>query len=218
MKRFAITAALATVVIVGAIALGLGRQGNLSATTLDTGYLNPSTNAPDAGGAGDGFETHPEYAYTDGSGAAESMGAWGDTHHYGGYNVSVPAGATITGIEVRADWWLAEMGWEDELSVCLSWDGGTSTSCKMDMQMEVITERTVVLGSPTDTWGHTWTTDELSNDNLLVRVEIQSMDGWMFQLDWIPVRVYYEGAADTATPTPTDTSTSTPTDTPTSTP
>ena len=59
MKRFAIPAALAVVVVVGTIALGLGRQGDLSATTLDTGYLNPSTNAPDSGGAGDGFEYSP---------------------------------------------------------------------------------------------------------------------------------------------------------------
>ena len=118
MKRFAIPAALAAGGGCWVIALGLGRQGDLSATTLDTGYLNPSTNAPDSGGAGDGFEIHPEYAYSDGSGAAESKDAWGDTHHYGGYNVSVPAGATITGIEVRADWWLEERGWDNELMVC----------------------------------------------------------------------------------------------------
>ena len=79
--------------------------------------------------------------------------------------------------------------------------------------MEVFTERTVVLGSPTDTWGHTWTTDELSNSNLVVRVEIESIEGWLFELDWIPVKVYYEGAADTATPTATDTATPTPTPT-----
>ena len=90
--------------------MALGRQSDLSATTLDTGYLNPSTNAPDAGGEGDGFEIHPEYAYTDGSGAAESETGWGDTQSYGGYNVNVPAGATIAGIQVRADWWFEETG------------------------------------------------------------------------------------------------------------
>ena len=43
------------------------------------------------------------------------------------------------------------------------------------------------------------------------------MGGRLFELDWIPVKIYYEGAVDTATPTPTDTPTATPTDTPTAT-
>ena len=119
------------------IALTTGRQDNLSAADLDTGFLNPSTNAPDSGGySNDGFEFNPEYAYSDGSGAALSYYADGDTHRYGGYNVSVPTGSTVKGIEVRADWWLEEGWWDNELWVCLSWDGGTNAGCKIDLADE----------------------------------------------------------------------------------
>ena len=118
------------------IALGVGRQGDLSAADLDTGYLNPPPTLPDTGGDGDGFEYHPEYAYSDGSGAAESYHAYGDRHRYGGYNISVPAGATIKGIEVRADWRLEEGWWDNELCVDYSWDGGASwTSQKCDHRL-----------------------------------------------------------------------------------
>ena len=107
---------------------------------------------------------------------------------------------------------------DNELCVTLSWDGGTNGGVKCDYVFDgPYTERTVVLGGSTDTWGHTWTVDELSNGNLVARVEIDSMEGWMFELDWIPVKVYYEGEADTPTPTATDTSTPTPTDTATAT-
>ena len=166
-------------------AFSIGWQDTLSAADLDTGYLNPSTNAADTGGDGDGFEYHPDYAYSDGSGAAESYHAYGDRHRYGGYNVSVPAGATIKGIEVRADWWV-DMGWtENQLCVQLSWNGGADwTTAKCDLAFdEVWVERTVVLGSSTDTWGHTWTTGELSNSNFVVRVEIWSDMGQRFRLD-----------------------------------
>jgi hypothetical protein len=100
----------------------------------------------------------------------------------------VPAGATINGIEVRADWWV-EMGWWDnQLCVELSWNGGTSwTSQECDLVWEEVwTERTVVLGGPTDAWGHTWTAGELSNSYFLVRVEIWSMEGLFFELTGSP--------------------------------
>lgn len=57
-------------------------------------------------------------------------------------------------------------------------------------------EHTAVLGSSTDTWGRTWTVDELSNANFRVRLTSYSCcpSTWTyrdFYLDWVPVTVYY---------------------------
>ena len=216
MKRLTILAALAVVVAIGMIALSTGSQGNLSATALDTGYLDPSTTAADTGGSGTGFESHPEYAYEDGGGAAWTYESYGNRQRYGGYAVDVPAGATIAGIEVRADWW-SEMGWDDEICVDLSWDGGAHwTSTKCDINFDEFIESTSILGGPTDTWGRSWTTDELGDSNFLVRIQDWSFMEFGIYLDWLPARIYYEGALDT--PTPTQTETSTPTETPSLTP
>ena len=215
MKRWTVLALAAALGFLSIVVFGAGGQRDLSAAALDTGFLDPSTNAADTGGMGHGFEINPEGAYSDGGSYAEAPFGDGDRHRYGGYGVSLPGGAAVDGIEVRADWWM-DMGYMDaELCVDLSWDGGVSwTTQKCDFAMDVWIERTAVLGSSSDTWGHTWTTDELSNSNFLVRVQCWSP---FFEdsvaLDWIPVKVYYEGEVDT--PTPTDTATPVPTDTPT---
>ena len=200
-------------------AFAIARQGGLSAAVLDTGFLNPSANATDSGGSGNGFEVSPQNAYSDGSSYASNNNGAADRHRYYNYGISLPAGSSVKGIEVRMDWWLDSTSGTNSQCLGLSWDGGTTwTTQKCDTQ-ETTTEHTAVLGSSTDTWGHTWTVNELSNANFRVRVESKSTSSLRdFRLDWLPVKVYYEEAptptpTDTATPTPTDTATPTPTTT-----
>src|SRR3990172_6628817 len=85
----------------------------------DTGLLSPSSNAAVTSSSGDdnGFQTSPTNAYADGGGnATDTDSGTGtstsctstskDRHRYYNYGVSVPGGATVTGIEVRLDAWV----------------------------------------------------------------------------------------------------------------
>jgi LPXTG-site transpeptidase (sortase) family protein len=164
------------------------------AYAADTGFQNPTSNAADTGGDGNGFEQNPTNAYADGGGNAANMDGAGDRHRYWGYNFgAIPPGAIIDGIEVRLDWWLDSTFGTNSMSVELSWNGGTSWTAPItDTNESTSTSNTVTLGSPINNWGHTWTVSELSSANFRVRLTSNSSFGTRdFFLDWVPVRVYY---------------------------
>ena len=167
----------------------------------DTGFLDPSAEAADSGGDGDGFEVTPTNAFADGGTdpnyKAENIDGDGDRHRYYNYGISIKSACTIPGIEVRVDWWLANLGGTNTLSVEVSWDGGTSwTAAKTDTE-DGATEHSVVLGGPADTWGHAWTVAELSNANFRVRLTTSCTgpptpcNNEDYFLDWVPVKVSY---------------------------
>jgi hypothetical protein len=106
----------------------------------------------------------------------------------------------------------------------LSWNNGTSWTAMKTGPNLTTTERSDTFGSASDTWGRTWSTNELTNANLRVRiVSVSSSTSRDFFLDWLPVRVWYSGGGGvtntpvtpsstpvtpgpTFTPTPTNTS------------
>jgi len=157
----------------------------------DTGWENPSANAADTGGDGDGFERNPANAYADGPGVAENRDGRGDRHRYYSYGFSIPANATINGIAVRLDWYLDDHAGTSSMGVELSWDGGSSwTTAKTDWT-EPESEHTTTLGGATDTWDHGWTVAQI-NYNFVVRLACSSdRHDRDFFLDWVPVKVYY---------------------------
>jgi hypothetical protein len=163
-----------------------------SCTAGDTGLLNPNAQAADTGGNGDGFETDPTYAFADDASYALNANGPGDRHRYYDYSISIPSGCSIKGIEARLDWWLESTEGTNSMSVELSSDGGTSwTAAKTDTE-ETISEHTATLGSSTDTWGRSWTAEDLSNAKFLVRLTSNSDSSVRdFFLDWVPVKVYY---------------------------
>ena len=188
----------------------------------DTGFLNPSAQAADPHD-GNGFEVDPTNAYEDDSSFAVNVEGAGDQHRYYNYGVSIPSGCSVKGIELRLDWWLQSTTGTNSMSVELSWDGGTSWAAAKTDSTETTSEHTAVLGGGTDTWGRTWTPDELSDANFRARVTSDSDQSWMdFYLEWVPVKVYYSGgygegygaaygaAPATSTPTPSATPTPTP--------
>jgi hypothetical protein len=189
----------------------------------DTGFLSPTANAADATvGDGTGFATNPTNAYANDGVAAVSTNTptSGRSHRYSNYGITVPSDAIINGIEVQVDWWLdANTGGQSNLSVQLSWNGGTSwttvSSAYQDTTEPTSTAYSIVLGGSANTWGRTWTPTELANGNFIVRVNAESGNAQRdYSLDWAAVRVTYT----TPTPTPTVTNTPTPTNTPTNTP
>src|SRR3990172_6223548 len=180
-----------------------------------TGYLNPSAEAADTGGDGNGFEVNPTNAFADGAGWASNMNGRNDRHRFYDYGISVPGGCLIKGIEVRLDWWLDSTAGNNSMSAELSWDGGGSWTAAQTDSTETTSEHTAVLGGSADTWGRSWALDELTNGNFRVRLTSNSSSNFRdFYLDWVPLNVYY-GPPPTVTPTPTDTPTPTATYTPT---
>jgi len=197
--------------------------------TGDTGWLSPSADAADTGGLGTGFNDDPAGAYDDGGAYASNTFALGERHRYYDYGIAIPPGCTVTGIEVRLDWWLSWIsGGGSSLSVDLSWDGGTSWSSQQSDSNQTTTEHTVILGGAADLWGRgSWSSSDLSDANFRARIEMGGGFLATFYLDWAPIKVYYGGtasptqtptAANTSTPTFTSTRTSTPTPTNTPTP
>jgi hypothetical protein len=77
--------------------------------------------------------------------------------------------------------------------VQLSWNGGTSWTTAKTTSTLTTSEATYILGSATDTWGRTWTSDNLSNANFRVRViDVASSTARDFSLDWVAVQVTYQ--------------------------
>ncbi len=167
-------------------------------TAGDTGFLNPTAQAADSGGDGDGFELNPSDAFTDGVASASNIDGDDDNHRFYNYGISIPAGcSTIAGIEVRLDWWLDAVDGNNKIEADLSWDGGTSwTAAKSDTQ-EPTTETTVILGGAADAWSRIWTIAELSDANFRVRVTTTCSGNPSkcsprdYFLDWVPVKVFY---------------------------
>jgi choice-of-anchor B domain-containing protein len=176
----------------------------------NTDFLSPSTNAAVTSRAGDnnGYQITPPNAHADGAGVAQDVDSGTnnnssctqnskDKHHFYDYNISLPGGASVTGIEVRLDAFVDSVGSNaPKMCVQLSWDGGVTWTTAKQTPTLTTSEASYFLGGTADTWGRTWTLTNLSNTNFRVRVidvasgsNAPSRD---FSLDWIAVRVSYQ--------------------------
>jgi len=174
-----------------------------------TRQFSPSADAANTtDGDMNGFETTPANAYVDdlnyavdtNSGLnANSVptGIGTDKHNYYDYGLSnaMPSGANITGITVRADIEVSTTKDDPFTAIRLSWDGGTSWTDVTTENLTATAETTYTYGGVSDTWGHAWSTSELSDANFRVQVingetkdNVSSHD---FSLAWIPVSVTF---------------------------
>ena len=184
---------------------GEANEPDVTGGTVDTGDLNCTANAAVTSSAGDnnGFQTNPGNACTNGTGNATdtdsgnntstSCGNTGkDKHIFYDYNVTVPSGATITGIRTRLDAWVDSSSGTRRMCAELSWDGGvTWTSAKTTSNLGT-SQNTYNLGGSTDTWGRAWTASDFSNANFRLRItNVGDSTSRDFSLDWAAVRVYY---------------------------
>ena len=171
---------------------------------MNTGFLSPSQNAAQTGGDGNGYEVSAANAYADdglfavdnnsGTGTSTSCTNSGkDKHRFSNYNIVLPNGAAVTGIQVQLHTKADSTSGSPKLCVQLSWDGGiTWTSAKSTATLAT-TEAAYLLGGPTDTWGHTWTPSQLGNTTFIVRViDVSSSTSRDFSLDWVSVQVIYQ--------------------------
>jgi hypothetical protein len=169
----------------------------------NTGLRNPTANAPDSGGDGNGFESSPANAHADdaasavdnNSGTASSTSCTStarDKHRFFNYGITIPSGATVKGIEVRLDSRVDDTAGSPKMCVELSWDGGISWTAPQATATLTKSMTTRTLGGAANTWGRAWTAAELSDANLRVRVtNVANSTARDFSLDWIAVRVSY---------------------------
>ncbi|MCE7980165.1 MAG: hypothetical protein DYG89_03150 [Caldilinea sp. CFX5] len=175
----------------------------------DTGLLSSSANVAQTRSAGDnnGFQTNAANAQADSGGVAQDVNSGTsnnssctasskDKHHYYNYNIPLPDGVTITGLEVRLDAFVDAVGANaPRMCIQLSWDGGATWTTARQTPTLKTTEATYLLGGATDTWGRPWTATHLSNSNFRVRVINIAVNSGAtardFSLDWVAVRIHY---------------------------
>jgi hypothetical protein len=114
-----------------------------------------------------------------------------DKHLYYGYNANLPAGAAISGIEVRLDAKVSG-GAGTKMCVQLSWDGGASWTAAQSTASLTTTTATYTLGGAANTWGRTWAINDLSNAAFRLRIsDVAGATTRTFYLDGVAVRVIY---------------------------
>jgi hypothetical protein len=138
----------------------------------------------------------PEFAYTNDDNYARGLKNL--SHHYNNYNFSIPAGSTISGIEVRLDAWYLLSGWPagatGKFRVWLSWNNGTNKTSYIDSVNVTDSEGTYYVGGPTTTWGRTWSVTDFTNANFELQLMASTSTSGVNQylaLDYCPVPVYY---------------------------
>ena len=169
----------------------------------NTGWLNPAANASQTGGDGNGYEVSAANAYTNdglftvdnnsGTNSNSSCTNSGkDKHRFYNYNVTIPNGVAVKGIQVRVDAKADSISGSPKICVQLSWDGGSTwTSTKSTPTLTAV-KATYILGGTTDTWGHVWTANQLSNTSFRMRViDVATSTARDFSLDWVAVQVTY---------------------------
>ncbi|PZX94442.1 hypothetical protein DOS84_07425 [Flavobacterium aquariorum] len=149
----------------------------------NTGLLSPTTSLSVSSviNVGNGLASDNAYAVFD---------ANGDTGDYGGFNISIPAGATILGIEVQLEGNRPSGGGRD-VTVQLTWNNKTNFTATKTITAFGTTDALRTVGSPSDTWGHSpWALSEFGNGIFFARVA-STGGGGTINLDQVLVRVYY---------------------------
>ncbi|MFZ1474799.1 MAG: cohesin domain-containing protein [Anaerolineae bacterium] len=170
---------------------------------LNTGFLSPTANQPTDGGDANGFEVSPTNAYADdGLFAADMDSGTGtstsctsprkDRHLYYNFDVALPGGATISGLEVRLDAKADSSVGAPFLCVQLSADGGVTWTTPQGTGTLGATEATFTVGGSANTWGRTWTVANLSNASFRMRLTmVAAAVDRDFSLDYVALRVHY---------------------------
>jgi hypothetical protein len=179
---------------------------NTPSGPTSTGYRAPTGQAAQTSSAGDnnGYQTSPTNAFVDDGLVATDLNSGSnnntscthngkDKHHFFNYNFSIPSTAVIQGIQVRLDARADSTSNSPRICVQISWNGGSSWTTAKQTTTLGTTEASYILGSPSDTWGRTWSVSNFTNANFRVRViDVAGNSSRDFFLDYIAVNVTYQ--------------------------
>ena len=185
--------------------IGKGAQYCGGTPPVNTSLLSPTASAAVTSGSGDnnGYQTNSSNAFAnDGLFAVDTNSGTNsntsctsnrkDRHIFYNYDISIPSGATITGIEVRADGRADSTSGSPRFCVQISWDGGLSWTTAKTTSTLTTSEATYLLGGAADTWGRTWASGDFTDGNFRVRItDVASSTSRDFSLDWLAVQVTY---------------------------
>jgi hypothetical protein len=124
-----------------------------------------------------------------------SRATWNDSDDwadYGDFNISIPVGSVIYGIEVRAEGYRSASN-DRNMDVLLSFDNGSNYTSSQQLPINVYssgTENYFIVGSNIDNWGHSLTETELNNTNFRVRLDATGGGGTLY-IDHLQINVYY---------------------------
>jgi len=170
--------------------------------SADTGFKSPSATGEDYN-----LWTSPTDAFSSNDVYATESTA-GQEQDYYNFGFSIPAGATINGVEITVEGWCPGSiiidGDKCDVKVDLSDNGGTTYGTKKTLTYNVDGgEITQTLGGATSGnayWGLTLIDTDFSNANFRARIEMDILTGGAteFDLDHIQAKVYYT-VSDTCT-------------------
>jgi hypothetical protein len=175
-----------------------------------TAFNNPTANASDTGGDGNGFQSNPGNAYvSDGSFATDSNSGNGngtsctgsdkDKHRFYNFNFNVPTGVTINGIELNLVARTDSTTGSPKMCAQVSWDGGSSWTTAKSTSNLTTNAATYVLGGSSDTWGRVWSDTNFSNTNFRLRIiNVAGNTSRDFSLDWVGAKVHFTGGTTTS--------------------
>jgi hypothetical protein len=145
----------------------------------DTGWLSPSTNPYSIN------VTNPTRVYSSDN-SRSRFDSTNDIADFGGFNIVIPVGSIIEGIEIRIEGRNTD---DRQLeAVSLSWNGGNNYSTSTALITFTSTEAYNSISS--SLWGRTWQVSELSNSNFLVRLDASFASGDLL-IDHLQVKIFY---------------------------
>lgn len=183
---------------------GDSNEASLAVTGSVTGFQACASNAADTGGDNNGYEVNGAGGCVTGGTIARDTrsgtstvdscaDAAKDRHRFWGFALGLPVGVTsIDGIELRLEAGMNNNGGMTRICAELSWDGGTSWTAAQSVQLSGTALASYDLGSPTDTWGRTWSATELDTANFRVRlIDVSTQSNKTFRLDGVSIQVGY---------------------------
>ena len=171
---------------------------------VTTSWMSPTAQVAVSGGDNNGFQTSPTYAFSDNAAYAVDLNsgtttstsctdAGKDKHDFYTFGFSIPAGATVNGLELQLQAKADSASASPKMCVLVSWDAGVTWTAIRTTPTMSKTETAYFIGGAADTWGHAWTPAELGNGSFRVRViNVSSSTSRDFYLDWIAMRVTYQ--------------------------
>jgi hypothetical protein len=141
-------------------------------------------------GGGSGW-TNPTNAIdrVDGTYATDSSGGM---RNYVSNDQDVPVNDSIVGIEVLLE--VSATTNSGSIEVELSWDNGDAyTTTGKTTGTLTTSDRVIVLGGPSDTWGRTWSPSEFTGNEFQIRL-IGNPSSNTVRVDAIQVKVYHQAS------------------------